>query len=74
MSRFDEGPLSVRDPPTKPWRPCPSGRDGLTFHRGIAYELKGRMSKALRDWKRAYDLGNRSQSLVEKLREHGVLE
>ena len=43
------------------------------FNRGNLYEKQGRMEAALRDYRRAYDLGDRSKGMVEKLKQHGRL-
>jgi hypothetical protein len=39
--------------------------------RGLAYEKKGKVTQALRDYKRAHALGFRHSLLMKKLRESG---
>ncbi len=39
--------------------------------RGLAYKKKGKVTQALRDYKRAHALGFRHSLLMKKLRESG---
>ena len=46
---------------------------GAIENRGLAYEKKGRLKLALRDFRRAYDLGYRGIHVVDMLERHGLL-
>ena len=43
------------------------------IHRGHAYEKQGWIETALGEYRRAYDLGNRNEWMVKKLKQHGRL-
>ncbi len=64
-------------PPPEPRNPAagalPSCTDGAKVFadRGLAYEKKGELTQALRDYKKAHALGFRHSLLLKKLRESG---
>lgn len=50
-----------------------SSKAASYYWRGLAHEHLGNTSAAVGDFKRAYELGNRDDGLLKKLRQYGAL-